>query len=63
MRLQITVNDDLVKKIDKYAKMVGISRSAMCALWIGQGVVGYEKAEQIMNNNTMEFLKNATTTK
>lgn len=63
MRLQITVNDDLVKKIDKYAKMIGISRSAMCALWIGQGVVGYEKANELINNNTIEFLKESTTTK
>ncbi len=61
MRLQITVNDDLVKKIDKYAKMIGISRSAMCALWIGQGVVGYEKANELINNNTIEFLKESTT--
>lgn len=63
MRLQITVNDDLVKKIDKYAKMIGISRSAMCALWIGQGVVGYEKADELISNNTIEFLKESTTTK
>lgn len=61
MRLQITVNDDLVKKIDKYAKMIGISRSAMCALWIGQGVVGYEKADELISNNTIEFLKESTT--
>ena len=63
MRLQITVNDDLVKKIDKYAKMIGISRSAMCALWIGQGVVGYEKADELISNNTIEFLKESATTK
>lgn len=63
MRLQITVNDDLVKKIDKYAKMIGISRSAMCALWIGQGVVGYEKADELISNNTMKFLEDASTTK
>ena len=51
MRLQITVNDDLVKKIDKYAKMIGISRSAMCALWIGQGVVGYILSREVYSTS------------
>ena len=63
MRLQITINDEIVKKIDKYAKLIGVSRSAMCATWIGQGVMGYDKANELINGQTVEFLKEATTEK
>lgn len=60
MRLQITINDEIVKKIDKYAKLIGVSRSAMCATWIGQGVMGYDKANELINGQTVEFLKDVT---
>ena len=63
MRLQITINDEIVKKIDKYAKLIGVSRSAMCATWIGQGVMGYDKANELINGQTVEFLKDVTNEK
>lgn len=44
MKVQVQVNDELVKKIDFYAKTLGMSRSSLCALFIGQGVLGYSKA-------------------
>lgn len=42
MRVQVNVSDDLVKKIDEYAKIMGVSRSALCSVWIGQIVMCYE---------------------
>ena len=44
MKVQITLNDDLVKKIDQYAAAIGMSRSAVCAYWIGQSALGLETA-------------------
>jgi hypothetical protein len=44
MKVQVMINDDLVKKIDLYANMLGVSRSFLCALFIGQGIVGYSKS-------------------
>ena len=44
MKLQITVSEELVQEIDKYAKMMGISRSALCATFIGQGIMTYNKS-------------------
>ena len=49
MKLQITVSDELVEQIDKYANMMGISRSALCATFIGQGVMNYNKSYQILD--------------
>ena len=44
MKLQVNVNAELVAKIDSYAKMLGVSRSALCAVFIGQGLAAYDKS-------------------
>lgn len=38
MKVQVNLNDDMVAKIDKLAKEIGVSRSSYCAMLIGQGV-------------------------
>jgi len=50
MKLQINVSDVMVKEIDKYAKMMGISRSALCATFIGQGIMGYNKSFEMIGS-------------
>lgn len=50
MKVQVNLNEDIVKKIDQYAKSIGVSRSAVCALWIGQAVLGVDKAAEILQN-------------
>lgn len=50
MKVQVNLNDDIVKKIDQYAKSIGVSRSAVCAIWIGQAVLGVDKATEILQN-------------
>ena len=42
MKVQINLNDDLVKKIDKIADDIGVSRSSLCAVWIGSAINGYD---------------------
>jgi len=61
MKVQVNVSDELVKKIDEYAKIMGISRSALCAVWIGQGALGYEKTFDIFQSTLGESLSNLTT--
>lgn len=48
MRVQVNVSDDLVKKIDEYAKVMGVSRSALCSVWIGQCAMSYEQSFAIV---------------
>lgn len=50
MKVQVNVSDDLVKQIDEYAETMGISRSALCATFIGQGVLGYNKSFKIIDD-------------
>lgn len=49
MRIQVIISDEMVKRIDKYAKMMGVSRSALCSVFIGQGVMGYDKTFDIVD--------------
>lgn len=48
MKVQVNLNDDIVKKIDDYAKSIGVSRSAVCAMWIGNAVLGVDKATETL---------------
>jgi metal-responsive CopG/Arc/MetJ family transcriptional regulator len=64
MYIQVNVNKELVTKIDKYAKSMGTSRSALCCTLIGQGVMAYDKAFETfdtvaknISNNTQKELK------
>ena len=52
MRLQVTANDEMVKKIDKYADMMSVSRSALCAILIGQGLAGFDKVFGLVDDVT-----------
>lgn len=45
MKLQVNINDDLLQKIDNYAEYIGISRSALCATFIYEGIVKYENID------------------
>lgn len=42
MKVQVTLSDELVEKIDEYAKKMGVSRSALCGVWIGQAIISLE---------------------
>lgn len=48
MRLQINVSDDMVQRIDYWAKKIGVSRSSFCAMAIGNAVMGYDKSVELM---------------
>lgn len=43
MKVQVNLSDELVSKIDSFAKAMGVSRSALCGVWIGQTVMSMEK--------------------
>lgn len=50
MRLQVNVSDSMCEKIDFYAKQMGVSRSALCSIMIGQGILGYDKSMEMFND-------------
>lgn len=42
MRVQVNLSEEMVENVDKYAKQMGVSRSALCSILIGQGIMSYE---------------------
>lgn len=44
MRVQVNLSDDMVKRLDMYAELMGVSRSSLCAQFIGQAVLAYDKS-------------------
>lgn len=52
MRVQVNLNDDVVKRIDELAKVMGVSRSALCAVWIGNSLMAHEKTYQSIEGLT-----------
>ena len=49
MRVQVNLSDEMVCKVDLYAKKMGVSRSALCSMLVGQGIMGYDKSMDIIS--------------
>lgn len=49
MRIQVNLSDSMVAKLDKIADEYGVTRSALCAMLIGQGADGINQAKQIIS--------------
>lgn len=50
MKVQVSVSEEMVKKIDRYAEKMGVSRSSLCSVLIGNGIMGYDKAFALMDS-------------
>lgn len=49
MKVQVLMSDEMVERVDFYAKKMGVSRSALCSMLIGQGVMSYDKSMDILS--------------
>lgn len=47
MRVNVNLSDEMVKKVDGFAKAYGVPRSALLSIWIGQTVDGLTKVEDV----------------
>ena len=50
MRVQVNLSDEMVSKVDNYARMMGVSRSALCSVLVGQGIMGFDKATDVISS-------------
>ena len=48
MKVQVNMEEEQVKRIDDYAKRMGVSRSAWCAVMIGQALIAMDKSMTII---------------
>jgi len=55
MRVQVNVSDDLVKQLDEYANAVGLSRSALCGYFIGQGMFSLQKGLEMASSAIQSY--------
>lgn len=55
MRVQVNISDDLVTQLDEYAKAVGLSRSALCGYFIGQGMFSLQKGLEMASDAIQSY--------
>lgn len=48
MRVQVNLSDEMVDKVDSYARKMGVSRSSLCSMFVGQGIMGYDKSMDLL---------------
>lgn len=51
-RITITCSGEQIAKLDAYSNKMGMNRSALCAYFIGQGLLGMDKAFGVMDKVT-----------
>ena len=61
MRIQVNLSDSMVKKLDAMSEDYGVTRSALCAMLIGQGVDGINQARQIVSEISDSMKKEMVT--
>ena len=49
MRVQVNLSDEMISRVDAYAKKMGVSRSSLCSMLIGQGIMSYDKSMDIIS--------------
>lgn len=48
MRVQVNISDEMLGRVDGYARKMGVSRSALCSILIGQGIMSYDKSADLL---------------
>lgn len=54
MRIQVNVSDKLAEKLTNYANAIGVSRSQLCTVFIGQAIMGLDKAIETVDSINRE---------
>lgn len=54
-RITITVSDESVDKLAMYGEKMGMNRSALCAYLVGQGLMGLDRANSMLDKVTADM--------
>lgn len=41
----VTLSDEMADKVEKYAKKIGVTKSSLCAQFIGQSIMGFDSID------------------
>lgn len=58
-RIQVIVSKEMAMKIDLYSSKMGLSRSALCCQFIGQGILAYDKAFDVVDKMANQLAEGA----
>ena len=58
MRIQVNLGDEMLKKVDSYSKLLGVTRSSLCSMLIAQGVMAYDKGFEVIDKIGSQLGKN-----
>lgn len=56
-RINVSLSDEMIERLDKYADSMGTPRASLCTMLIGQGVMNYENANKIAKTVLDEYAK------
>lgn len=54
-RINISLSEDMLKRLDYYASLFGIPRASMCSMLIGQGIVAWDKSISITDSMVQQI--------
>lgn len=60
-KMQVIISEEMKERLEKYCKITGVSMSAMCNVFIGQGLMAYEKSFDIMDALKSKMLSQVDT--
>lgn len=52
MKVQVTISDEMGARVDRKAKEFGVTRSALCAMAIGQFIESQDKGAEMLQKLT-----------
>ena len=48
MRVQVNLSEEMIERCDYYSKKMGVTRSSLCSMLIGQGIMSYDKSMDLL---------------
>lgn len=57
MKVQVNLSEEMVERVDAQAKSIGLSRSGLCAVAIGQYIANCDNALSIASALPKEYLE------
>ncbi len=58
VRLQAVVSEDMASRVSVYADKLGVSVSSLCAMLIGQGIMNFDKAYELLETTALKAIIN-----
>lgn len=57
VRVQIIIAKSMKDRVEMYSEKMGISKSALCGILVGQGIMAYDKAYEMIDNVQLDLTK------